>query len=227
MTSRPYRLYLILSCIFITALLMAELTGGKLIELALSEKWTFIMTMGVIPFPVTFLITDIINEYYGKKGVRFVTLLGMGMIAMAYGILYIDMRIPAASISPVTDEMFNSAFGQSSRIIVGSLTAYLIGQLIDIYVFFWIRRKTKKKWLWLRATGSTVVSQLIDSFVVLFIAFYGPLSFMQILNIGMTNYIYKFFIAIGLTPLIYLGHFLIGRYLGSEAGAMTQTAETA
>jgi hypothetical protein len=183
------------------------------------------MTMGVIPFPITFLITDIINEYYGKGGIRFVTIVGMAMIAMAFGMIYIDLRIPASPVSPVTDEMFNGVFGLSARIIAGSLTADLIGQLIDIYVFFWIRRKTKEKWLWLRATGSTVVSQLIDSFVVLFIAFYGTFNAAQIMTIGLTNYVYKFIIALALTPLIYLTHYAIGRYLGDEAKTMIQQAE--
>lgn len=225
--TRSERLYLILCGIFITALLTAEMTGGKLIEFRLSSGWTFIMTMGVIPFPVTFLITDIINEYYGKKGIRFITFIGMAMVLMAFVILFIDMSIPASSVSPVTDEMFNGVFGLSARIIAGSLTAYLIGQLIDIYVFFWIRQKTKDKLLWLRATGSTVISQLIDSFVVLFIAFYGQLTAEQILNIGMTNYLYKFFIALALTPLIYLAHFAIDKYLGEEAKTMIHRAETA
>lgn len=223
--TRSGRLYIILSGLFITALLTAELTGGKLLEFRLSTDWTFIMTMGVIPFPMTFLITDIINEYYGKKGIRFITFVGMAMIVLAFGILFIDMRIPASRLSPVTDEMFNGVFGLSARIIAGSLTAYLIGQLIDIYVFFWIRQKTKEKLLWLRATGSTVISQLIDSFVVLFIAFYGQLTAEQILNIGMTNYIYKFFIALALTPLIYLAHFFIDKYLGEEAKTMIHQAE--
>ncbi len=225
--SRTNRLYMILSGIFLTALLTAELTGGKLIELRLSSEWTFIMTIGVIPFPVTFLITDIINEYYGKKGIRFITFLGMAVVMLAFVIIYIDMSIPASPVSPVTDEMFNGVFGLSARIIAGSLTAYLIGQLIDIYVFFWIRQKTKEKLLWLRATGSTVISQLIDSFVVLFIAFYGQLAVGQILNIGLTNYIYKFVIAVGLTPFIYFSHYIIDRYLGEESKTMIHRAESA
>ncbi|MBL7959972.1 queuosine precursor transporter [bacterium] len=223
--SRRQKLYTILTSIFVTALILAEITGSKLIQSRITEDFVFTMTMGVIPFPITFLVTDIVNEYYGKPGIRFVTFLGMFMIAFTFAILLIDMSIPAASFSPVTDDAFNSVFGQSNRIILGSITAYLVGQFIDVQVFHYIRKRTHEKMLWLRATGSTFVSQLIDSFVVLFIAFSGKIPYEQILNIGITNYIYKFFIAVALTPLIYLAHHFIDRYLGDEAHAMIHQAE--
>lgn len=223
--SKRQKLYTILASIFLTALILAEITGSKLIQSKVTEDIFFTMTMGVIPFPVTFLVTDLVNEYYGKPGIRFVTFLGMFMIAFTYAILLIDMSIPAASFSPVRDEAFNSVFGQSNRIILGSLAAYLVGQFIDVQIFHYIRKRTHEKFLWLRATGSTFVSQLIDSFVVLFIAFSGKIPYDQIVNIGITNYIYKFFIAIALTPLIYLTHYLIDRYLGDEAHVMIQQAE--
>jgi hypothetical protein len=219
------KLYTVLCGIFLTALILAEITGSKLIQSRVTENLVFTMTMGVIPFPITFLVTDIVNEYYGKPGIRFITVLGMIMIAFTYLILFIDMNIPAAEISPVQDDAFNSVFGQSNRIILGSIIAYLIGQLIDIQIFHYIRKRTHEKFLWLRATGSTFVSQLIDSFVVLFIAFSGKIAFDQIVNIGITNYIYKFCIAIALTPLIYLTHSLIDKYLCEEAHAMIHQAE--
>lgn len=221
-------LFTVLSAIFLTALLLAETTGGKLIQLALGNGLVFTLTMGVIPFPVTFIVTDIINEYYGRRGIRFITVLGMIMVVFALVLLQIEMAIPAAAISPVPDAAFNTVFGVSARIIVGSLTAYLIGQFVDIAVFHAIRARTKGSMLWLRATGSTIVSQLIDSFVVLFIAFYGPLSASQIFGIGLTNYIYKFAIAIGITPVLYLVHAAVDRYLGHElATAMAKEAHPA
>ena len=169
-------LFTVLSAIFLTALILAETTGGKLIQLAFGNGIVFTLTMGVIPFPITFIVTDIINEYYGRKGIRFITVVGMIMVLFALILLQVEMAIPAAAISPVPDAAFNTVFGVSARIILGSLTAYLIGQFVDISVFHAIRRRTKGSMLWLRATGSTIVSQLIDSFVVLFIAFLGPLS---------------------------------------------------
>ena len=223
--SKRQKLFTSLAGIFLTALILAEITGSKLIQSSVTADIIFTMTMGVIPFPVTFLVTDIVNEYYGKPGIRFITFLGMFMIAFTYTVLLIDMSIPAASFSPVTDEAFNSVFGQSNRIILGSVAAYLVGQFIDVQIFHYIRRKTHERYLWLRATGSTFVSQLIDSFVVLFIAFSGKIPFDQIVNIGITNYVYKFFIAIALTPLIYLAHHLIDNYLGEEAHEMIHQAE--
>ena len=210
------RLFTVLSAIFLTALVLAETTGGKLIQLAVNDNLVFTLTMGVIPFPITFIVTDIINEYFGRKGIRFITVLGMVMVSFALLLLQVQMAIPAAVISPVPDTAFNTVFGISTRIIIGSLTAYLIGQFVDISVFHFLRARTHGKMLWLRATGSTVVSQLIDSFVVLFIAFYGPLSAGQIFNIGLTNYIYKFCIAVAITPLLYVVHEVVDRYLGKE-----------
>jgi len=165
---------------------------------------------------VTFIVTDIINEYYGRKGIRYVTFLGMGMILLVLLILRVDMAIPAAAISPVNDQAFDMVFRASGRIIAGSVTAYLIGQMIDISIFHFLRARTGPKLLWLRATGSTIVSQLIDSFVVLFVAFYGSLTVGQIVDVGITNYIYKFFIALVITPLLYVSHKVIDRYLGEH-----------
>jgi len=210
------KLFTLLSGFFLSALILAEITGSKLIQLPVTEGLVFTMTMGVVPFPVTFIVTDIINEYYGRKGIRYVTFLGMAMILFVLLLLQIDMAIPAASFSPVNDEAFTMVFSASGRIIVGSLTAYLIGQLIDISVFHFLRAKTGAKLLWLRATGSTIISQLVDSFVVLLIAFSGTLAFEQIIGIGLTNYIYKFLIAVIITPLLYIVHKLIDRYFGME-----------
>jgi queuosine precursor transporter len=210
------KLYAALSAVFLTALVIAETTGGKLIQMAVSDGLVFTMTMGVIPFPITFLVTDIINEYFGRRGIRFVTFLGMGMVVMGLVILQVDMAVPAAVISPVPDEAFNAVFGVSARIFIGSLIAYIIGQLVDISVFHALRERTGGKMLWLRATGSTVVSQLVDSFVVLTIAFLGTLSMGQIVQIGITNYVYKFLIALSITPFLYVVHALVDRYLGRD-----------
>lgn len=212
-------LYTVLSAIFLTALILGETTGGKLIQLGLGGGIVFTLTMGVIPFPITFIVTDIINEYFGRRGIRFITVLGMVMVVFALLLLQVEMAIPAAAISPVPDSAFNTVFGISARIIIGSLIAYLIGQFVDIAVFHAIRSRTQGSMLWLRATGSTIVSQLIDSFVVLFIAFYGPLSASQIFSIGLTNYIYKFIIAVAITPVLYLVHAAVDKYLGHELAA--------
>jgi uncharacterized integral membrane protein (TIGR00697 family) len=116
------------------------------------------------------------------------------------------------------DNAFNTIFGQGLWIIIGSLTAFLIGQLVDVVVFQRIKKITGSEKIWLRATGSTLVSQLIDSFVVLFIAFYigAGWSFQLVLAIAIVNYIYKFIIAVLLTPILYVIHFFVDIFLGKE-----------
>lgn len=176
------------------------------------------MSLGVIPWPVVFLTTDLINEYYGPPGVRRLTLITVGLILYAFVIIFVAMGIPAASISPVKDEAFNAVLGQSQWIIAGSVTAFATSQLVDVAIFWLFRNATKGRFLWLRATGSTAVSQLIDTFVVLGIGFWlpGKIQTSDFLNLAFTNYTYKFGIAIALTPLIYASHHAIERYLGTS-----------
>ncbi|MCB2220843.1 MAG: queuosine precursor transporter [Bacteroidetes bacterium] len=206
-------LFTVLAGIFITNAIAGEFIGGKLIQLG-----PFTMSIGIIPWPVVFLTTDLINEYFGRQGVRRLTILTSVLIAYAFILLYFGMLVPASGISPVTDEFFRGVFGQSMWIIVGSIIAFLASQLLDVVVFWLIRKRTGHKMIWLRATGSTVVSQLIDTFIVTGIAFWlpGKISFADFINTAGTGYVAKLIIAIAITPLIYLGHALIHRYLGEE-----------
>ena len=116
---------------------------------------------------------------------------------------------------------FNKVYGQGLGIIIGSLVAFLLGQLLDVFIFQRLRRITGEHKIWLRATGSTLVSQLVDSYVVLFIAFYvfGDWPFLQIIAVGLVNYTYKAIVAIALTPLLYVAHHQIDRYLGHDLSA--------
>lgn len=211
--SKRDQVFLILSGIFVTNAVIAELIGGKLIQVG-----PFAMSIGVIPWPVVFLTTDLINEYYGKKGVRKLTILTALLISYTFVVLYLAMLVPSASFSTVNDEQFRVVFGQSMWIIAGSIIAFLTSQWVDVFVFWLIRKNTGKRWIWLRATGSTAISQMIDTFVILGIAFWlpGKLSTGNFMNLAMTNYAYKLIIAICLTPLIYLGHALIDYYIGKD-----------
>lgn len=170
--------------------------------------------MGVIPWPVVFIVTDLVNEYYGKEGVRKLTFLTVGLIMYAFVVIYLSLLVPAAGISPVNDEVYNQVFGQSLWIIVGSITAFLVSQLIDATVFWFFRGKTGGKMLWLRATGSTVISQLVDTFVVMGIAFWlpGKMTTEDYLSVSLTNYTYKIMVAVCITPIIYIAHSIIDRY---------------
>ena len=211
--NRKEILFTILTGFFVTNAVVGELIGGKLIAIGPLN-----LSIGIIPWPVVFLITDIINEYFGKKGVRQLTFMTVGLIVYVYIILYIGMVFKSASFSPVSSEAFNAVFGQSLWIIVGSLVAFVVSQLVDIFTFWMIRQRTGKRLIWLRATGSTVVSQFFDSFIVTGIAFWlpGKISFTDYLNTAFTGYSAKLIIAIVLTPLIYVGHNLVHKYLGDE-----------
>jgi queuosine precursor transporter len=216
-TSRKNLLFIILSGIFICNAVVAELIGGKLIQIG-----PFVMSMGIVPWPIVFLTTDLINEYFGKKGVKKLSFITVGLIIYAFVILFIAINIPAAKgISPVNDEQFYAVFGQSMWIIVGSIIAFLVSQLIDVWVFQYFKNKTGDTMIWLRTTGSTIISQLFDSFIVLGIAFYlpGKINFDTFITSALTGYTFKLVVAILLTPFIYLGHNLIKKYLANESNS--------
>lgn len=203
--------YVILAGIFITNAVVAELIGGKLITI-----FGVPMSVGILPWPIVFVTTDLINEYFGEKGVRKLSLITASLIAYTFVILFIAMRIPAMQGDKlVTDDQFNGVFGQSMWIIVGSITAFMVSQLIDVSIFHFVKNKTGGKMIWLRSTGSTLISQLFDSFIVLGIAFWmtGKMTTAVFIASALTGYLVKMIIAIVLTPLIYLGHSLIEKYI--------------
>ncbi|EPR68691.1 queuosine precursor transporter [Cyclobacterium qasimii] len=244
--SKKTNLFIILAGIFLTNAILAEIIGVKIFSgeetLGLAPaNWTFFgtyildfnLTAGAVIWPVVFITTDIINEYFGKKGVRKISFITAGLIAYVFIVISLVTKLPPATFwldvnevdnngNPFNiDYAFNTIFRQGLGIIIGSLIAFLIGQLLDVYIFQKLRSITGSKMIWLRATGSTLVSQFIDSFVVLGIAFYvfGNWSIEQIIAVGIINYIYKFSVAIALTPLLYVGHGLIDRYLGKSMAA--------
>ncbi len=206
--------YIILAGIFITNAVVAELIGGKLIYVG-----PYLMSVGILPWPVVFVTTDLINEYFGEKGVKKLSLITACLIAYCFVLLYVALKIPAVKGDGlVTDEQFYAVFGQSMWIIVGSITAFLVSQLIDVTIFHFFKRKTGNKMIWLRSTGSTVISQLFDSFIVLGIAFWmtGKISTTDYIASAFTGYFVKLTIAILLTPVIYLGHSLIKNYIQNK-----------
>lgn len=211
--SKRDNVFVVLAGIFITNAIVAELIGGKLIQL-----FGYTFSLGILPWPIVFITTDLINEYFGHKGVRRLTFITAGLICYAFIVLLIGIRIPSVSFSPVNDVQFTAVFGQSMWIIVGSIIAFVLSQLLDVYLFSQFKKRTGGKHIWLRATGSTLFSQLIDTFVVLGIAFYlpGKINVDQYATMGITGYSAKLVIAILLTPFIYLGHALISRYLKGE-----------
>ncbi|MFW5700532.1 MAG: queuosine precursor transporter [Cyclobacteriaceae bacterium] len=248
--NKKTNLFLILSGVFLTNAILAELIGVKLFSLEstfgldpaniplLGYNLDFSLTAGVVIWPVVFITTDVINEYFGKEGVKKISFITVGLIAYGFLVVWVVIELPPAQFwldvnQPESrpdfniDYAFSKVYRQGLGIIIGSLVAFLIAQLLDVYVFQQLRRITGGKKIWLRATGSTLISQLIDSFVVLVIAFhiFGDWPIVQVLAVGVKNYIYKFVVAILITPVIYLAHYLIDNYLGKEqAGIMTAKA---
>ncbi len=243
LTKKKTSLFIFLCGIFITNAILAELIGVKIFSaekalgvdparIPLFEELMldFNLTAGAILWPIVFITTDIINEYFGKAGVRKISFLTAGLIAYSFFVIYGVTQLPAADFWLEVNAQdaqgqafdinyaFKTIFQQGLGIIVGSLVAFLIGQFLDVYIFQKLRRVTGSGKIWLRATGSTLVSQLIDSFVVLWIAFwvFGNWSYSLVLSVGIINYIYKFTVAIILTPVLYFAHYLIDQYLGKE-----------
>ncbi|RPD47620.1 VUT family protein [Hymenobacter sediminis] len=229
-TQKKQQLYLVLSGIFIVNALLAEIIGVKIFSVDALLGLPGNLTAGVIIWPVVFITTDIINEYFGRQGVLRVSFLTVGLILYAFLVILATTKLPPAQFwldvnskdaqgRPFNIEFaYQSIFRQGLGIIIGSIAAFIIGQVLDASVFQWFRRVAGGRYVWLRATGSTLISQLVDSFVVLFVAFYvfGNWTFDQVLSVANTNYWYKFAAAILLTPVLYLAHFLIDRYLGKE-----------
>ena len=176
------------------------------------------LSVGILPWPVVFLTTDLINEYYGKKGVRQISFLTAGLIVYSFLLLFITGGMPAVDFSPVDNATYQRVFLQSQWIMVGSLIAFLVSQFLDVWIFTRIRARTGKRFIWLRATGSTLVSQGIDTFLVQGVAFYlpGKISLAEWMSIASNSYVIKLGIALAITPLLYLGHALIDRYLQQE-----------
>lgn len=231
-TTRKQLVFFILGGFFLTNALLGEMTGGKLFNvpsLGLFDFEHITLSIGVIPWPVVFITTDLVNEYFGKSGVRKLTFLAVAMIAYTFAVLLLAILVPGASDSPVSHEAFLAVFGQSMWIIVGSIVAFLISQLVDVAVFVAVKSRTGGKFLWLRATGSTAISQLIDTFVILYIAFVipGKMTMQAYFQVGVGNYLYKLLIAIAITPIIYLAHGMIDRFLEGDAGGESSEAKMA
>ncbi|WP_205512055.1 queuosine precursor transporter [Longitalea arenae] len=243
---KPTRLFVFFTAFFVANALIAECIGTKLFSLEKllntqpanitlfgQSGLAFTLTCGVLLWPLEFVMTDIINEFYGPKAVRRISYIAVGLISYAFLMFYLAIHVPAADfwVSSRTKEgvpdmqlAFDSVFGQGMRIIIGSLVAFLVSQIVDVTVFHKIKKRTGEKHVWLRATGSTVVSQLVDSYIVLFIAFSGIFTWQQILAIGVMNYTYKFLMALILTPVIYVAERRIEQYLGPETARQMKLA---
>lgn len=210
--------FIFLAGLFITNAITAELISSKLIIVPVNLGfWShdFITIIGVLPWPIVFLLTDTLNEFYGEKAVRRLSWITAALIGYCFLIVNMALLVPAHPSMGVNDSTFNAVFGQTPWVMIGSLVAFMLSQLLDVSLFHWVKTKTGNKFIWLRSTGSTVVSQLIDSVVVLYIGFVLPqkMDWNTFLAVAPTNYLFKLGIAVLLTPLIYLVHRAMKKYL--------------
>lgn len=219
-------LYVTLAGFFITNAIVAEMIGGKLVDIGkIFSEGIYIMSVGILLWPIVFLTTDLMNEYFGKKAVRRLSFITASLVLYVFFVLWMAMHVKAIPGSPVNDASFHNVFGQSMWIIIGSIIAFITSQLIDVFIFWFIRNKTAGKMLWLRATGSTVVSQLFDTFIVSAIGLLLPsvlypdiyhFTPAMFLKASLTGYFVKLIIAVALTPIIYIGHYFVDQYLGEN-----------
>ena len=244
-------LLLVLCALFVGFFVTAEILGSKLWSfrlfgigprsLGLGGDEAFVATAGIFAFPLTFILTDITNEYFGRRIVRVFTWLAIGVNVVLQPVVFAAAFAPTVSFtpglsSPDAHAAYQTAFGQTWAIVAASLVAFAVAQYVDIWAFTWLRRKTGGKLLWLRAQGSTVVSQLIDTGIVIFVAFVvipalvgrPHMSVGQAGVISVTNYVYKFVVAVLITPILYGVHAAVRGWLGREAAErLAREAHTA
>jgi uncharacterized integral membrane protein (TIGR00697 family) len=207
-------LFITLVAVFMVCLVVGDLIGGKVTSIHLfGREWPF--SVGQLAFPVTFILTDILNEFYGRKVVRRITLLAFAMVGLTFSIVYLAGAMPWWSVTQapgwdgVTPKEFTVVFTQATRIQLSSMTAFLVANFVDISVFFVIKKATGSRFLWLRATGSTAVSQLIDTALITALVFGTKITFDEYVTFVTTSYLIKLAAAIGVTPIIYGLHSLI------------------
>jgi uncharacterized integral membrane protein (TIGR00697 family) len=210
LNSKKQIIFTIFAGIFITSAVVAELISAKSVPTPLSP-----IIAGIIPWPIVFLLTDVMNDYFGKETVKRLSYITAGLIAFCFLLVYIAVEVPTDANSYLSDSEFRKAFGGSLPIMVGSITAFLVSQLVDVQLFGVFNKLTNGRMIWLRSTGSTVISQLIDGFIVLFIGFWlpGVYSFQEILVFWISGYSVKLIIAVLLTPFVYLMHAFAKRIL--------------
>jgi uncharacterized integral membrane protein (TIGR00697 family) len=245
--SRAQKLFVVLAAFFVANAVLAEFIGVKIFALEttlgiapLRASGPLTFTAGTLLWPIVFIMTDTVNEYFGRRGVRFISWLAVALILYGFAFAFAAIHlapagwwVAAAQPQGVPDYQlaFAAVFGQGLWTIWGSVIAFLVGQLIDVSIFHRIRRATGERHAWLRATGSTAISQLVDSFVVLYIAFVlGPQHWPMplFLEVGTLNYLYKMAAALALIPVLYLFRGLIRGYLGeAEARRLEEHAARA
>lgn len=210
---------MVLGGLFVGFLVVCNLIANKFISIQLPFfSDSFIISCGVLPYPLTFLITDILSEFYGKRKTSVVVVTGLIVSVLIVGLLNVSNNLKAIVGSPVGDETFALVFGNSWRVIGASMLAYAMAQFADVHIFHFFKGLTKGKKLWVRNNASTIISQLIDTTLVVLVLFAGVKSASEIGGMIKDGWLFKVLCALVDTPIIYLSVFLIRKYFKLQPG---------
>lgn len=216
-------MYLFLGGLFVAFLVVCNLIANKFVTIqTIFRDEPFIVSVGILPYPVTFLITDLLSEFYGRKRTALVVFTGFIASLLIIIILKLGGIFPAIDGSPVSDATYDVVFGNSWRVIGASMTAYLMAQLIDVQLYEFWKKYTKGRFLWVRNNGSTIFSQLVDTVLVVFVLFVGVKSVSEISSMIYDGWLFKVICALIDTPIIYVSVFLIRKYFKLKPGEEVQ-----
>ena len=200
-------LYIVLAGLFIASLVVCNLIANKFISLDLGF-YTFVLSAGVLPYPITFLITDFLSEFYGRKRTNYVILSGFIALIFVLFVIWLGSQFNSIENSPISDSSYDLLFGNSQRVIIASMAAYLFAQLIDVRIFHFWKKVTSGRHLWLRNNFSTIISQLVDTTMVVGIIFIDTESFGTIGKMILDGWLFKILCALFDTPIMYIGSWL-------------------
>ncbi|MDP5081557.1 MAG: queuosine precursor transporter [Winogradskyella sp.] len=216
------RVYLLLGALFITSLVVSNLIFQKFfywypLDIEIFGSKLFEISVGILPYPITFLITDLISEIYGKKRANDIVIVGIFASLFSLLIIYTASTVPSTSWSPVDDSLFNTVFGNSTIAVFASMLTYLFAQFVDIQIYHFWKRVTKGKHLWLRNNFSTWFSQFVDTFtIILLLCSFGIIDWANFKGLLISGFLFKVFIALLDTPFLYLGVYLFKKRFNLE-----------
>lgn len=214
-----YKIYLIFAALFIASLVVSNLIFQKFFYWNFFGWYRFEISVGILPYPITFLLTDLISEVYGKKKANQVVTAGIFASFFSLLIVYVAGAVPATDWSPIGNTIFQNVFGATAIAVLASMLAYLFAQYVDIYIFHFWKKVTKGKHLWIRNNFSTFFSQFVDTCtVLLLLCSFGKIEWDRFGILLLSGFLFKILVAVLDTPLLYLGVFMFRKRFGLREG---------